>query len=60
MIVLRLDGDLVKYYKIQKHEKLKNGVAVNFSSKEKIAGKIDHPLTYSFIKELLKNNEKTK
>lgn len=60
MITLRFDGEVIKYCEISETEVLEDEWMVNYLTEEKVAGRIDHPLTYAFIKELLSKDEKNK
>jgi len=57
MITLRFDGDVIKYCEVKETELIDDKWALNILTEEKVAGRIDHPLTYAFIKELLTKNE---
>jgi hypothetical protein len=60
MITLRFDGEVIKYCEISETEVLEDEWAVNYLTDEKVAGRIDNPLTYAFIKELLTKDEENK
>jgi hypothetical protein len=60
MITLRFDGEVIKYCEISKTELLEDEWVVNYLTDEKVAGRIDNPLTYTFIKELLTKDEEDK
>lgn len=53
MITLRFEDGLIKYCEVSEQEILEDDWMVHYLSDEKIAGKVDHPLTYEFIKQLL-------
>jgi hypothetical protein len=60
MITLRFDGEVIKYCEISETELLEDEWVVNYLTDEKVAGRIDNPLTYAFIKELLIKDEEDK
>ena len=60
MITLRFDDGVIKYCEVSETEVLEDEWAVNYLTDEKVAGKIDNPLTYAFIKELLTKDEENK
>jgi hypothetical protein len=57
MITLRFENGLVYYTEIEHVEDIDGNHQAHFLTKEKIAGKINHPLTYKFIRGLLEKNE---
>ena len=58
MITLRFKDGLVYYTEVEHVEDLEKEYQAHFLSDEKVAGKIDHPLTYQFIKGLLEKDAK--
>lgn len=57
MITLTFKNGLVYYNEIKHVEDIDGNHQAHFLTEEKVAGKINHPLTYKFIKELLEKNE---
>jgi len=57
MITLTFKNGLVYYTEVEHVEDIDKDHQAHFLTEEKVAGRIDHPLTYSFIKEILEKNE---
>jgi len=58
MITLRFDDGVIKYCEVSKEEVIEDEWMAHYLTEEKVAGKIDHPLTYQFIKGLLEKDAK--
>ena len=56
MITLRFKDGLIYYTEVDRVENLEENYQAQYLTEEKLAGKIDHPLTYQFIKGLLEKD----